>query len=163
MSRKIDRTQHGHCWGFTPQTSKERKRIVTKAINELVSKVIASPVVLKTWTILENIAQELSTKELPVIINKNPLFWIPQEDFNIYNIEGKIEENPLTNSEGEVASRSCLLSFLSAVRQGQINKPGIHFSIGAYYRFEEVIILGVREPVFPQLEVEIIGMDADEA
>src|SRR3989344_7180493 len=92
-----------------------------------------------------------------------PPLWVPRKDFNDYNIEGKIEDKPLMNERREVASRSCLLSFLSTLRAGIVGGPGVYASVGAYYRHEPKVIPGVREHVFTQLEIEVIDKDARKA
>lgn len=92
-----------------------------------------------------------------------PSFWIPRAHFDLYNIKGKIEPNPMTNESGEVASRSCLLSFLSALKFGHVGSPGTYASVAGYYRDEPVEIPGVRQSVFPQLEIEVIDRNPEKA
>lgn len=107
-----------------------------------------------SWRVLREVLRKIK-EDVDITIEENPAFWVPRFDYDLYYTD-TIQEKPLINAAGKIASRSCLLSFLSAIRAGQIWGPGIYASIGTYYRPEPVVVSGVREPIFPQLEIEVM-------
>jgi hypothetical protein len=128
----------------------------------LAKKILKSSIVEKAWYALESQAGQLATDfKLPVILDKNPLFWIPRIKHDLYNVDQSMEQDFICNEDGEVASRSCLVGFL--VKLDSLlknNREGfIYLSVGAQTRNEQKEIQGLREKIFLQLEIEVIHSD----
>lgn len=112
--------------------------------------------------IVTQLADRYRNGELEVIVETDPAFWVSAWDYERYRNTflaqiGKFEDHFFFS--GLVVSRSCLLSFVSGMSEllrRAAGKSLLYISLGVYARNETDIVDGIREPVFPQLEVELL-------
>ncbi|MFA7653991.1 MAG: hypothetical protein WCX97_03035 [Candidatus Magasanikbacteria bacterium] len=145
-------------------------------------QVLASESFKEGTRILDEVAQTLERfSGYRVIVDKGPAFLVEPSAYEIYRactIDEASEFEDHFMVEDEVVSRSCLLSFAANMERWDrelINPPlmtgdrNLYFSdeiifylsLGAYARVETNIVPGIRETVFPQLEVEVLARIPD--
>ncbi len=95
------------------------------------------------------------------VVEGCPAFLVSVADYETYRActldeASEFEDHYQDEATGQVVSRSCLLSFVANLRHLP-PQPLLYLSVGAYARVETEILPGVREPVFPQLEAEILA------
>lgn len=132
--------------------------MIKNEINRRARKVMRTAVVKKSQVLLKHLSEN-GGGILPVIFDKKPLLWVSRSAYQTYNVDASIEQDVLYNEKGKVASRSCLLGFLTKLPELLKKNPNgfIYLSVGAYVREEKEEKLGLRESVFPQLEIEVIS------
>lgn len=120
-------------------------------------------------TLVKQLVNEFESDKLLVVVNVDPKFWISINEYEKYRgckIDeiGEFEDHFIFGDF--TPSRSCLLSFvaeLTGLLKKNQSKDILYFSVGNFVRKETEITPGIREIIFPQLEVEILTKNFDES
>jgi len=125
--------------------------------SELYNRTAEEAILLRT----DSVIQQNRHLPLDFRFNDQPSFLVNSDDFERYRnctLEEATTFEDNIMADGNLISRSCLLSFLADNKEFLRHpSPTIYLSLGCYARGEKDLVPGYREIIFPQLEIEIIA------